>query len=87
MSAIKTGENGTYLVLEPTLSNLIISNLARIINEVLAIGEQPIVVCAPILRFYFKQLTQSTIPDLVVLSFNELESDIEIQTLKVVSLK
>lgn len=87
MSAIKTGENGTYLVMDQEMSNAIISRLAQVINEVLAMGEQPIVVCAPIMRFYFKQLTEGTIPDLIVLSFNELESDIEIQTLRMVSLR
>lgn len=87
MSAIKTGENGTYLVMDQEMSNAVISRLAQVINEVLAMGEQPIVVCAPIMRFYFKQLTEGTIPDLIVLSFNELESDIEIQTLRMVSLR
>lgn len=86
MSSIKHGENGTYLSLEPKTTNGIINSLAVQIQGLLALGEQPIVLTAPIVRFYFKQLTESTIPDLIVLSYNEIESDIDIQSVGVVNI-
>lgn len=86
MSAIKHGENGTYLSLDPRASSGIINSLAVQIQNLLAMGEQPIVVTAPIVRFYFKQLTESTIPDLIVLSYNEIEGDIDLQSIGMVSI-
>lgn len=86
MSSIKNGDNGTYLALDPGTTNGIINSLAVAIQEVLGMGEQPIVLTAPIVRFYFKQLTEGAIPDLVVLSYNEIESDVNIQSIGTVRL-
>ncbi|MCK8058776.1 MULTISPECIES: flagellar biosynthesis protein FlhA [unclassified Fusibacter] len=86
MSSIKNGENGTYIALDPRTTNGIINSLAVEIQNLLSLGEQPIVLTAPIVRFYFKQLTESTIPDLIVLSYNEIEGDIDIQSVGVVSI-
>jgi flagellar biosynthesis protein FlhA len=86
MSSIKNGDNGTYIALDPRTTNGIINSLAVQIQNLLSMGEQPIVLTAPIVRFYFKQLTESTIPDLIVLSYNEIEGDIDIQSVGVVSI-
>lgn len=86
MASIKQGESGTYLAIDPRISEKVINNLAQAIQYVLSEGIQPIIVTAPILRFYFKQMTMASIPDLVVLSFNELESDINVQTIRTVEL-
>lgn len=86
MSAIKHGDNGTYLSLDPRSSSGIINSLAVQLQNLLAMGEQPIVVTAPIVRFYFKQMTESTIPDLIVLSYNEIEGDIDLQSVGMVSI-
>ncbi len=86
MSSIKQSENGTYIALEPNATNAMVNSLAAEIQALLSMGEQPIVLTAPIVRFYFKQLTEATIPDLIVLSYNELESDVEIQSVGVVDI-
>lgn len=86
MTSIKHGENGTYLSLDPRTSSGIINSLAVQLQNLLAMGEQPVVVTAPIVRFYFKQMTESTIPDLIVLSYNEIEGDIDLQSVGTVSI-
>lgn len=86
MSSIKTSENGTYIALDPKTTNGIVDSLAVEMQKLLGMGEQPIVLTAPIVRFYFKQLTEATIPDLIVLSYNEIESDIDIQSVGVVNI-
>jgi len=86
MGSIKHGENGTYLAVDPRTTTGIINSLAVQIQGLLSMGEQPIVLTAPIVRFYFKQLTESTIPDLIVLSYNEIEGDIDIQSVGMVSI-
>jgi flagellar biosynthesis protein FlhA len=49
------------------------------------LGQQPIVLASPVVRFYFKKLVDQTIPGLVVLSYNELDPNLEIQSVGVVS--
>ena len=51
-----------------------------------SIGEQPIILTAPIARLYFKRLTEQITRDLVVLSYNEIEPSIEVQSLGMVKL-
>ncbi len=86
MHAIKQSDSGTYLALEPMESQAIINSLAVQIQTLLSMGEQPIVLTAPIVRLYFKRLTEQYIPDLVVLSYNELESSIEVKSVGMVTL-
>ncbi len=86
MQAIKQSENGTYIALDPYRTNIIIDALAIEIQNLLAMGEQPVVLTAPIVRFYFKQLTEPTIPDLIVLSYNEIESDVDVESIGVVNV-
>lgn len=86
MHSIKQSDSGTYLSLEPMESQAIINSLAVQIQTLLSMGEQPIVLTAPIVRLYFKRLTEQYIPDLVVLSYNELESSIEVKSVGMVTL-
>jgi len=72
--------------LSPDVSQALLNNLAVQIQNLLSLGEQPIVVTAPIVRFYFKRLTEQTIPDLIVLSYNEIEPDVQIQSTGMVSI-
>ena len=43
-------------------------------------------VCSPIVRMYFKKLTEDYYKDLIVVSFNEIESDVELRSIGMVSL-
>ncbi|HHW71085.1 MAG TPA: flagellar biosynthesis protein FlhA [Clostridiales bacterium] len=81
---VKQTEFGSYLSLEPDIVQTIYNNLSREVEEFLKLGMQPIVVTAPIVRIYFKRLTERLFPQLVVLSYNELEDDVEIQSVGIV---
>jgi len=86
MESIQQSDNGSYLSLDPNVSQQMMNSLAVQIQNLVAMGEQPIVLTAPIVRFYFKRLTEQLIPDLIVLSYNEIESDIEVQSIGMVSV-
>jgi flagellar biosynthesis protein FlhA len=55
----------------------------RMVNE----GRQPIVVCSPRVRPYFKQLVQNSLPALVVLSFGEISPEARLQAERMVSIE
>jgi flagellar biosynthesis protein FlhA len=86
MESIQQTDGGSYMSLPPDISQRMLNSLAVEIQNLLALGEQPIVVTAPIVRFYFKRLTEQMIPDLIVLSYNEIEPDVQIQSAGMVKI-
>jgi len=51
------------------------------------LGVTPIVLTSPLVRRHFKSLTSQMVPDLVVLSYNELDSSVEVFSDGVVSIQ
>lgn len=86
MEAIQQTDGGSYMSLPPDVSQKLLNSLAVEIQNLLSLGEQPIVVTAPIVRFYFKRLTEQMIPDLIVLSYNEIEPEVQVQSAGMVRL-
>jgi len=86
MDSIQRTENGNYLALEPTVSNTILSNASKQVQRIVQLGQQPIVLASPVVRLYFKRLTEHVIPGLVVLSYNEIDSNEDIQSIGMVSV-
>jgi flagellar biosynthesis protein FlhA len=86
MDSVQQNGSSSYLALDPVTSQSVLNNIAVQIQNLLQIGEQPIIVTAPIVRFYLKRLTDQYIPDLIVLSYNEIEADVDIQSVGVVTL-
>ena len=86
MEAIDQNDNGTYLAIDPMKTQGILASLATEIRKLMQMGELPIVVTAPIVRLYFKRMSLQAIPDLIVLSYNEIESDVDIQSAGMVSI-
>lgn len=86
MDAVQQTEQGSYLALDPQTTQHIFEKLSREITRFNSIGQQPILLTSPIVRIYFKKLTEQIAPDLVVLSYNEVDSSIEMQSIGMVSL-
>lgn len=86
MDSVQKTENGAYLTLEPGIINKIINSLSSQVQRLMQLGQQPIVLASPIVRLYFRRLTEQSIPGLVVLSYNELDPNIEVQSAGVVSI-
>jgi len=86
MDSLQRTENGNYLALEPNLSNTIINNASKQVQRIIQLGQQPIILASPVVRLYFKRLTEHVIPGLVVLSYNEVDSKADIQSIGMVSV-
>ena len=85
LSSVQQTEQGSYITLDPDVTKKMINSLSNQLNAFTQTGEQPIVLTSPVVRLYFKKLTEQFAPGLVVLSYNELEPGIEIQSMGVVS--
>jgi len=86
MESIQQTESGTYISMDPDTVQEVINNLSQQIHKLINIGEQPIVITAPIVRLYFKRLSEQLTSDLIVLSYNEIDPSVEIQSVGVVSI-
>ena len=86
MSNIQTTEQGSYIALDPGKTQRIFDNLNSQVSKLTSMGLQPIILTSPIVRIYFKRLVEQTIPELVVLSYNELEPTTDIQSIGMVSV-
>ena len=86
MNSINKTETGAYLSIEPNKAQTILNNTFKTIQKLTSIGEQPIVLTAPIVRIYFKKLTEQMTRDVVVISYNELESSVEVKSVGVVGI-
>lgn len=87
MGAVKKSDNGYYLALEPQLIQDIMTATTTEINKVKDLVQNTIVLTSPIVRMYFKKLADQFYPNVVVLSFNEIDSQIQIQALGNISLQ
>ncbi|MGB0454048.1 MAG: flagellar biosynthesis protein FlhA [Bacteriovoracaceae bacterium] len=79
-------DHGQELSLDPTLTQNILASLNEKIEEATNLGEKMVVLCSPIIRGHFKRLTEKFIPNLVVVSHNELSPDANIRSLGTVRL-
>jgi flagellar biosynthesis protein FlhA len=84
--AIQQTEHGNYLSLDPSVSQAIVESIAKQ-TETLSFQEQsPIVLCSPAVRMYVRQITERYFPHMAVLSYNELEANVEVQSVGVVDI-
>ena len=86
MNSISKTETGSYLSIDPNKAQTILNNTFKTMQKLTSIGEQPIVLTAPIVRLYFKKLTEQMTRDVIVVSYNEIESNVEVQSVGVVGI-
>jgi len=83
---IQQTEQGSFLALEPQITQKLLSRLVDWTGRVMNAGHQPVVLCSPVVRFHLKRLTEKMIPNLVVVSYNEVLPDINVESLGMVSI-
>ncbi len=74
-------EHGQQLSLDPKLTQTILASLNERIEEATHMGEKMVVLCSPVIRRHFKRLTEKFIPNLIVVSHNELSPEVNIRSL------
>ena len=85
MGSVKQMETGSFLNLDPARAKAIIDSVGNEVRKLENLGKAAIVITSPIVRIYFKRLTEDYFKDLVVVSYNEVESDVELQSVGMVT--
>ncbi len=84
---IQQTEHGSYLAIEPTVSQRILEAIASQVEQLSLMESTPIVLCSPAVRMYIRQLTERYFPQIPILSYNELEANAEVQSVGVVNIE
>jgi flagellar biosynthesis protein FlhA len=84
--AIQQTEHGNYLSMDPNDSQGILEAVASQMEQLSLMEESPIILCSPAVRMYVRQLTERYFPQVPIISYNELEANVEVQSLGVVNV-
>jgi len=85
--SIQQTEHGNYLSMDPQDSQKILESMARLIEQLSLMEETPIILCSPAIRMYVRQLTERYFPQVPILSYNELEANVEVQSVGAVNIE
>ena len=85
-SAIRQTSSGSYLALDPDVSQNIINQIKADVGEITPQAQAPVLVTATDVRRYVRKLIDLEIYDLPVLSYQELNKDISIQPIKQITM-
>ena len=86
MASVKQTEQGAYLTLDPDRTKKILAATEKEIKKLEDAGHTPIIITSPIVRMYFKKLTNDYFKNLIVISYNEIESEVELQSIGMVTI-
>jgi flagellar biosynthesis protein FlhA len=85
-SSIKRAGDVSYVALEPKIIQRILDRTADVVTKNVSLGSQPVVLCSPQVRSHFKKMTERSIPNLSVLSFNEIEPAASLESVGMVEV-
>lgn len=85
--SVQQTEYGSFLAMDPDDSQKILESMTFELERLNQMGQLPIILCSPSVRMYVRQLIERQLPNIPVLSYNELEPDIEVQSVGVVNIE
>ena len=80
-------EQGVQLIMDPQSASRMITEIARAVEEHPEIASQPILLTSPTARRHVYKLTSRFIPQLVVLSHNEITTETNVKSVATVQMK
>jgi flagellar biosynthesis protein FlhA len=84
--SIQQTEHGNYLSMDPGESQRVLESVASQVEQLSLMEESPIILCSPAVRMYVRQITERYFPQVPILSYNELEANVEVQSVGVVNV-
>ena len=86
MSSVKQTEQGAFINLDPEKTKKIMQSVETETEKLERLGKTPIILTSPIVRMYFKKLSEDYFRDLIVISYNEIENNVELQSVGMVTV-
>ena len=86
VASLTKNEQGVYLAIGPELMQKLLSQLGEYVKKFAELSQKPILLTSHIIRIYLSRLLEQFYPDITVLSFNEIITNVQIQSLGNVTL-
>ncbi|MBF0705174.1 flagellar biosynthesis protein FlhA [Alkalihalobacillus hwajinpoensis] len=84
--SVQQSDQGSYLALDPETSQTIYQEVLQQVSRLQQSGIQPILLTSPAIRMYLRQFLERYMPELTILSYSELEPNVEVQSVGVINL-
>ena len=86
LESLRAGEHGTFLAIDPAQAERLAIEAANRAEQAEQQGASPVLLCSAPLRPAVRRLTRAAAPRLPVLSYAELGSQLQVETIGVISL-
>jgi flagellar biosynthesis protein FlhA len=83
--SLQQSDFGSYLVVDPNRAQTMVKQINHHLENMSARGQNLVILCAPILRIYLKKLLDKFIPGVAVVSYNEIETSVELDVVGMIS--
>lgn len=83
--SVQKTEHGSFLALDTETTTHFLENISNYVERWTDMDVDPVILCSPTIRMYVRQLTERYFPNVAVLSYNELETNVEVQSIGVVN--
>jgi flagellar biosynthesis protein FlhA len=84
--SLQQTDHGSFLSLDPSVAQQMMNNLAASLEKMSSLNYQPVVMCSAQIRYHVKRLIDRFMPNIAVLSYDEILSKVEIQSLEMLEL-
>ncbi|MCD6362608.1 MAG: FHIPEP family type III secretion protein, partial [Synergistetes bacterium] len=85
-NSVQRTETGVTISIDPQKMRAIIEGIAKEVEKVASLGYQPVVLCHPAVRPYLRKVIEGVLPQVAVLSYNEIASGVEVKSMGMVSI-
>ncbi len=86
VASMTKNDQGVYLALGPEVMQTLLGQIGEYIKKFSDLSQKPILLTSHIIRIYLSRLLEQFYPDLTVLSFNEIVTNVQIQSLGNITL-
>jgi flagellar biosynthesis protein FlhA len=82
--AVQTTEDGAQFAPEPRLLRRILDEIPKTLEELMAKGIRPVILCSSAIRPHIRRLIAPVLPSIGVLSYEEIDPSVEVETVGVI---
>jgi flagellar biosynthesis protein FlhA len=86
VDAVRSSDRPGIVGLEPRVIQMIYNSLIQEYRKAASSEYEPIILCSPIIRNYFRKIAEKILPNLAVLSYNEILPKVEVRAVGTVKV-
>ncbi len=86
INSVKKSEHGSYVSMDPEIMQKIVSAHITEMGKIKELVKNPIILTSPVVRLYYRKLVEQFVSEAVVLSFNEIDAGVKVQSVGIIAI-